>query len=110
MRKETSLFVWSLVGLVLALFNMLDCYYTLQLLSYGGYEANPVMAWLLDLHPYWFISYKVGVVNVCFLFLGRIAGNHSIARYALGLGALLYVPVVLWSAYVHEFIILGTNV
>ena len=48
---------FSLIIFLLVVFQGFDVYTTKLVLSLpGGYEANPVMKWLMGLTPYWWVA------------------------------------------------------
>jgi hypothetical protein len=50
-------FAWALI--LVAAFIGFDTSSTLVILGSGGLELNPIMAWLYDLGPVWFVLAKV---------------------------------------------------
>jgi hypothetical protein len=80
---------WSLRVL-----NILDAGGTVYLVSVKGLdEANPIMRWLLEVHPLLFVFVKVLTVGLCAEFLAR-----RNACWTLAIVNVVYVIVVAMHA------------
>lgn len=64
--------VWALMFL-----NVLDCIFTLLLVGYDlGYEYNPIVRAILEIHPFLFVSAKM-----CVVFLAASLLDEQDRRY-----------------------------
>jgi hypothetical protein len=83
---------------------IIDALFTLYLLEHGAYEANPIMAYLLNLGPYAFIIPKYvltifGILGLLF-FRGIVISKLNVNTHALlHFMAWLYVSVIGWELY-----------
>jgi hypothetical protein len=83
---------------------VIDALLTLYLLNHGAYEANPLMAYLLNIGPYAFFVPKFVltiVATIClFLFRGVVVQKFNISTHTLlYFLAWIYVAVVAWELY-----------
>ena len=69
--------------------NLLDLLFTLNAISHGVWELNPLMEWVPAM-----IGYKVIVVGLLCRWLG--SREEPLARFGLGLCAAVYGAVDLW--------------
>ena len=86
-------------ALVVVALNVLDAFFTLYFLSYGGKEANPVVEQVLQWGLWPFVILKSLGIGVCVMFL-VVAKNFTVARWGmitviLGYGLLLVWHLVL---------------
>jgi hypothetical protein len=90
------------VGLAAAVLvlNVLDAFLTVVYLSYGGAEANPVAAWLLECGVGWFLAAKSLAVSVCLLFL-ILHKNFRFVRPALRLLLFFYAVLLVYHMYLQ---------
>lgn len=61
--------------LIILTLSLADGFFTLHLTDHGAIEANPVMAYFLDLSPWAFMSVKYLLTNlsvICFLILNNL--------------------------------------
>lgn len=88
-----------------SLLNIVDIVSTLYLLSIGGTEMNPVMDYLLSVHPGLFVGVKLVAISAGLVFLhwGAEKG-HKVARYGLGVITLGYLALAFWHAYLLGFV------
>ncbi len=86
-----------LVAMLIILFSVLDTFFTLELISHGSSELNPIMARLLEINAFWFFIPKYIVTGFCvfwlvahkkFTFLG-IKGRHLLL-----FGAVVYALLI----------------
>ena len=85
-------------------FSVLDALLTLFLIGHGAYETNPVMAYYLNIGPYYFIAvkYLLTCLGVIILLLFR---NLTFRIFKISAAALLYliagmfVAVVAWEIF-----------
>lgn len=87
-----------LVAILIVAMNMLDAFFTLLLLSYGGEEANPVALWLLETGPWAFILAKTLGIGICTVLLVMIK-NFRGARLGLGIVLAVYTLLIGWHFY-----------
>lgn len=89
--------LFAVVTLVLAL-NVLDAFFTILFLSYGGTEMNPVVDLVLQLGPWPFVLVKSLGIGLCIGFL-TIAKNFLAARVGLGLVLVGYTALLGWHLW-----------
>ncbi|UCD77990.1 MAG: hypothetical protein JSW26_21660 [Desulfobacterales bacterium] len=88
----------------------IDALLTLFLLNHGAYETNPIMAYLLNIGPYFFFIPKYGITLIAtaglFLFRGVVLRRLNVNTHSLlFLIAWFYAAVVTWELYlVYRFI------
>ncbi len=90
------------VGIVL--FCVADAFFTLQLISLGASELNPVMAYLLDKGLYLFVGIKMAltvsaiivlVMHQRFAFFRRLRSYHILLLTFFGYGVLIAYELTL---------------
>ena len=90
----------SVLATLLTAFNAFDTLFSLKYIKFGPlYEANPIMAWLLSIEPFWFVFYKLGIVTICICLLSFYS-YHKIARVMLYIMFVIYSLIMFWWAYV----------
>lgn len=89
----------GLAAAVLVL-NILDAYLTVLYLAYGGAEANPVAAWLLECGVGWFLGAKSFAVSLCLLFL-VVHKNFRFVRPALRALLFFYAALLVYHLYLQ---------
>ena len=101
-QYDVLLFV-TVVGILFL--SVIDALLTLFLLNHGAFEANPLMAYLLDIGPYaFFISKYVMTIFAAFSLL-MLRAVVVVQRFNISTQALLYllgwiyVAVVGWELY-----------
>jgi hypothetical protein len=83
---------WAAIFLLF--FNVLDAVFTLGAIQAGAAEeANPLMAWPLELGVAWFMVVKLGVVSLGVLLLWRARRSLLASAGLLGLCA-VYAGVI----------------
>lgn len=78
------------------LLNIADMGFTYYFLNRGGYELNPIVRWLLDLHPAAFPFAKIVIAGLLFYLLDRIVKIEPKARIGLYIITAAYAAVVLY--------------
>ncbi len=86
------------IGLMIIALNILDAWFTILLLSYGGEEMNPVVAGILSLGLAPFIAVKSLGIGVCLAFL-TITKNFPISRIGMSIVLLGYLALLVWHLY-----------
>ncbi len=93
--------LWLLTAVLLC---VSDAAFTLLILSAGGQELNPLMAWLLshDVTAFFWVKFLLTsgallfvLLHRNFRFLGRLRGVHVLYATTLGYGALVTYELVL---------------
>jgi len=94
------LMVLAIVGL-----NLLDAWFTLLFLSYGGKEMNPLVQYVLDLgsHPWPFVVLKTLGIGAACMFL-TMTRNFTAARYGLWAVLLSYSALLSWHLYLLKML------
>jgi hypothetical protein len=95
-----------LTGALLMLLSSLDAAFTLTLLGKGAYEANQLMAWLLEISDHTFIFSKVAITAAGVLFLLAHAHFH-IFRIVTGKRALELLVGIYGLLIGWELLLLG---
>lgn len=90
------------VGLAAAVLvlNVLDAFLTVVYLSYGGAEANPIAAWLLECGVGWFLAAKSLAVSVCLLFL-ILHKTFRLVRPALRVLLFFYALLLVYHMFLQ---------
>jgi Domain of unknown function (DUF5658) len=97
-----------LVALGIVLLCVADAFFTLQLISLGGTELNPLMAYLLDRGLYLFVGIKMAltisaiivlVMHERFTFVRRVRAFHILLLTFIGYSVLI----------AYELTLLGPN-
>ena len=78
------------------LLNLFDLACTYLFLERGGYELNPVVRWLLSIHPAAFPFVKVFVTGVLCGLLHLIGKAEPNARYALRITTVVYAAIAVY--------------
>ena len=107
MKRKVALFLdrTNIKPLLYLIFiaNLLDAYFTLGWINTGvATEANPLMAFLLDLGPVWFLSGKIGAVTLACLIL-LYCKHLRAAKVVLIIANILYLAILgihLYGIYV----------
>ena len=91
-------------------FSVMDALLTLFLIGHGAYETNPIMAYYLNIGPYYFFAVKyiltsLGII-VLLIFRNRIFRTIKISGSALlYLIAGIFIAVVAWEIYLISKIV-----
>ncbi len=100
-RSEEGLYVdryessWLLTLLAVCLFNLMDCFFTLVQIARGASELNPIVQYLIDLGPTFFIFTKSIGVGAVLLFL-CVHKNFRLARATLYFSFFLYFSIFIY--------------
>jgi len=86
-------YLLTLVGVLVLI--LVDTVSTLYIISRGGGEANPIMRWMLNLGPLWFVLVKIGSALVAFLLLA-VHRFFRVARTLTTLVLAAYGALVLY--------------
>jgi len=89
---------WLAVALLIVVLSCADAFFTLTLLADGAYEANPVMATLLDGSAHWFALAKIGLTPLGVILLTVVARTRAFGR--IPVGAVLYTVLVGYATLV----------
>jgi hypothetical protein len=98
MTKKTK--VLAVVAMML---NLFDAWSTLFILDHGGIEVNPVMAYVINVSPWFFVSIKVILFGLAIYLLATRAAHHL--RWIV----FLYGVLALWHIYLLRQIYLYTT-
>ncbi|HEY4771929.1 MAG TPA: DUF5658 family protein [Steroidobacteraceae bacterium] len=101
---------WLAVAMLILILSCADAFFTLTLLANGAYEANPVMASLLEGSGSWFAFAKIGLTSGGVILLTVFARARAFGRipvggvlYALLLGYATLVAYEYWLCDHHLF-------
>jgi len=92
---------WLTVALLIVILSCVDAFLTLTLLANGAngaYEANPVMAALLDGSPHAFAFAKIGLTSLGVVLLTVVARARAFGRVPVGV--LLYTVLLGYATLV----------
>jgi Domain of unknown function (DUF5658) len=89
---------WFAVALLIVILSCVDAFFTLTLLANGAYEANPVMATLLNGSPRWFALGKIGMTSIGVILLTVVARTRAFRR--IPVGAVLYCVLLGYATLV----------
>ena len=87
-----------LVATAILALNILDAFFTVLFLSYGGQELNPVVEWILGFGTFPFIGAKSVGIGVCIGFL-TLTKNFRAARVGLAITLVGYSALLGWHLY-----------
>ena len=96
---------------ILTIFILIDLTATIYWVANGlGHEANPIMAFFLELSPLLFVIAKLGLsaVGIWILFYFRKRFTHTIFKILLALN-LVYIAVFVYHLWGLLFLLLSTN-
>ncbi len=96
---------------ILTIFILIDLTATIYWVANDlGHEANPIMAFFLDISPLLFVIAKLGLsaVGIWILFFFRKRFTETIFRVLLALN-LVYIAVFVYHLWGLVFLLLTTN-
>ena len=93
--------------IVLWLLNIWDAiatWYAVKVAHYG-HEANPTMAWAIDLGPWMFFGIKIGAMTAVAALLMRLSpySRTSVSGSIIGVAVAVYSAIALWHVYAFFF-------
>jgi hypothetical protein len=89
---------WLGVAVLIVLLSCIDAFLTLMLIDRGAYEANPLMAPLVDGSPLAFTLVKVGLTGGGVVLLTLVARMRVFRRVPIS--ALLYALLIAYALLV----------
>ncbi len=89
-----------LVVTLVAMLNILDAFFTVLFLSYGGREVNPIVDASLSLGLWPFLTMKSLGIGLCVGFL-TITKNFRVSRIGLSVVFLGYLTLLGWHGYLY---------
>ena len=93
---------WLAIAMLIVVFSCIDALLTLVLLERGAYEANPMMAPLVERSAFVFAVVKIGLTAGGVVLLTQLARLRAFGR--IPVGALLYVVLAIYGALIaYEF-------
>jgi hypothetical protein len=102
---------WLAVALLIVVLSCADAFFTLILLADGAYEANPVMATLLEGAPHLFALAKITLTSLGVILLTVLARTRAFGRipvsvvlYSVLLG---YATLVAYEYWLCDHYLLG---
>jgi hypothetical protein len=75
---------WFAVALLIVVLSCIDAFFTLRLLADGAYEANPVMATLLEAGLPVFVLAKITLTSLGVILLTALARARAFGRVPVG--------------------------
>jgi|TARA_R100001163_G_scaffold62616_1_gene53569 hypothetical protein len=81
------------LAILAMMLNLFDAWSTLFILDHGGTEVNPVMNYVINVSPWFFVSIKVILFGLAIYLLATRAAHHL--RWIV----LLYGALALWHIY-----------
>ena len=85
-------------------FSVMDALLTLFLIGHGAYETNPIMAYYLNIGPYYFFAVKYILTSLGIIVI-LIFRNVTLNLFKIGASTLLYliagifIAVIAWEIY-----------
>jgi Domain of unknown function (DUF5658) len=93
---------WLAIAVLIVTFSCTDAFLTLMLIGRGAYEANPVMAPLVEASPLRFAIVKFLLTGFGVVLLTQLARVKAFGRVRVGV--LLYTVLFLYGALIlHEY-------
>jgi len=93
---------WLAIAILIVVFSCTDALLTLMLLDRGAYEANPMMAPLVERSASAFAAVKIGLTVGGVVLLTQLARLRAFGR--IPVGVLLYLVLAVYGALVaYEF-------
>jgi len=93
---------WLAIAILIVVFSCIDALLTLVLIERGAYEANPMMAPLLERSSLAFAGVKIGLTAGGVVLLTQLARLRAFGR--IPVGVLLYVVLAIYGALIaYEF-------
>jgi len=92
-----------LAASAIVMLNLLDAWFTLLFLSYGGHELNPVVGVMLGYGSWPFVLFKTLGIGVCVAFLA-LTKNFFAARLGIALVLAGYLVLLGWHLYLLEWL------
>ena len=96
---------------ILTIFILIDLTATIYWIANDlGHEANPIMAFFLDISPLLFVIAKLGLsgVGIWILYFFRERFTKTIFKVLLGLN-LVYISIFVYHLWGLVFLLLTTN-
>jgi len=94
--------LFALLVAVVAL-NLLDSLFTMMILDQKGWEANPIVQAVMDIHGDKFWIWKFGLVSFCLVLLCLHSRYRVVKRVMVFLTS-VYLCVVLYQVYLLRFL------
>ena len=91
------------LAILAMMLNLFDAWSTLFILDHGGIEVNPVMAYVINVSPWFFVSIKVILFGLAICLIATRSSHHL--RWIV----LLYGALALWHIYLLRQIYLYTT-
>ena len=78
------------------LLNLTDLLFTIHALSHGAWEVNPVMRYVMSIHPWAFPFCKIVIGGIACVWLEYMSKQNHTARVGGNICAAFYGAVNLW--------------
>ena len=107
---QYSAFFFAAIVIILTL-SAIDALLTLFLIGNGAFELNPIMAYYIQIGPYWFLAVKYALTSIGVVSL-LILRNIYLKPFKIYAGSLLYfltavfITVVAWQLYLISNVII----
>jgi len=88
------------LAIIAMMLNLFDAGATLFILSQGGTEVNPVMAYAIEVSPWFFVSIKIILFGLAIYLIAKRAPHHL--KWIL----FLYGALAMWHCYLMRKIYL----
>ena len=92
-----------LIVTVVAALNILDAYFTVLFLTFGGQEINPIVQMSLDVGIWSFILLKSVGIGLCLMFL-TVTKNFRVSRIGLWIVLGGYSALLGWHGYLYTML------
>ncbi len=94
-RYDSGLFF---LLILIMTFNILDSLFTMKILDMGGWEANPIVRVLMDLHGGKFWVWKFAIVSLSLIFFCLHSQFRRAKAFIISI-SLIYITVVLYQIF-----------
>ena len=103
-RRKSDRYSASLFALLVAVvgLNVLDSLFTMMILDEKGWEANPIVQAVMDVHGDKFWIWKFGLVSFCLVLL-CLHSRYKLAKRAMVFVTSVYLCLVLYQVYLLRF-------
>ena len=99
-RYSSSMFFFLVSILIL---NVCDSLFTMMILDRGGWEANPLVQAVMDVHGRNFWIYKFAMVSVCLLLL-CFHSKFKLVKKVIVFLTCFYLSVIIYQIYLLALI------
>lgn len=81
--------------IIAMMLNLFDVWSTLFILDRGGIELNPIMAYIIEISPWFFIFIKIFLFGLAVILMAKYSPRH------LKWVVVFYGLLAIWHCYLH---------